>query len=202
MDTTETTPATPPVPPAPPQENWEARFKGLNKLVEEKQRELAGKEAMFVQTAADRERLAADLKATQDAKAALEAKIVERDKAIQEAQANSAKMEAQNSRLTTIAAKDPSLLALEQKGLLRTDIQGEGFAKYLNDFVDTLKLQGTANIEKFSAGATQAAQPPTATDDPGVLYDQMQAAMRKGDMAAFKTLNDKYIALPAFQGKM
>jgi len=188
--------------PAPqPQESWEARFKGLSRVFTEKTDEYKAKEAVFADTAAAKERLALQIADMEKAKADLEAKLTEGMKALEAEKANSAKLAAANTRTAVILAKNPDLLALDQKGLLRTDITGEEFEKYLENFSSILKANSTAAVQDFSAGATRPATPSAMSEDPDVLYDLMQAALKKGDRAAFDALNAKYINLPQMKGK-
>lgn len=203
METPNTPPAegqSPAAPQTPPQQDpYEPRYKGLNKLHQEKLAELSATSERLLQTAAEANAAKADRdKALQD-KIALETALKQREAELEQFKGNSAKLQNQFDRMKTIVEKTPALIPMEQKNLLRTDLVGDDLLKYLTDFQATLKDQAVSNVQAFSAGATQSGPPNQMPDDPGALYDQIQIALKKGDMATFDALNQKYFDLPIFK---
>jgi hypothetical protein len=179
---------------------WEERFKGL-------QRTLNTKEASWLSTQSAKEdaiaKLTAELHDQQTVRSGLDAQLKELTGRVQTMTTeretlskDAATSKASLDRMKAIA-QFPDLFEAESKGLLRTDLLGEDFVKFLGEF--QAHQQGQAGQARSNlmrgavppVGATRTA--PSATRD--ALMTQLSEAMRKGDNAAYDAVYAQLLGL-------
>lgn len=174
-------------------QDWESRYKGLDRKFQQEKAAQSQREALFVNTAMEMETLRSTLaqrdNALKERETQLQSLAAERENALKTA----ATVDGQLKRLQTIAKVNPTLLEHETKGLLRTDLDGEGFEKYLSDFMGVLKGSAEQNLKAFASGATPA-PPSQAAETPESLYAQIQKLMKDKKWADADELMPKYQA--------
>lgn len=184
-------------PPVTQPGDWEVRFKGLQTLLNQRDSALATKDATIstmVQEAHEFQEKLTKAEAAQKAKDDQLAKLaLERD----QSQATAATAAKQLDRLKAIA-KYPGLFPDEDAGLLRTDLEGESFGKFLADYAARLGQTSKEAVEKTLNGATPTAEGGTrqATPTRSVLMKQIREAQQKSDKKAEDAAYAALRALP------
>lgn len=179
--------------------DWEARFKGLQKTLNAKEaewtasktkadstitamtQELQGRDSKLTDLASQLSKLNEDLTKLSD----------ERAKLVSDA----ATYEAKEKRWQSLA-KHPELLQDELDGLLRTDLAGEAWDKYIDVYSSRRTAVGEQSRQKVLEGASGAnGSTRTAPATKESLKAQLLEAQRKGDRAAYDAAYDALIAL-------
>ena len=187
-------PSAPAAQPSAPQVDWESRYKGLDKKYQTDREAWNSKANLLVNAMSEIEGFKQAVAAKEKEAITYKTQFEQTTAELQKAQAETAKFQSQLSRVQKIAQVNPTLLALDAKGLLRQDLQGEQLDAYLKDFVDTLSDAGTGNIKQYLAGASTPPPTKDAGNDPDALLAQMDKLLSAGKFAEWEALNEKYIA--------
>lgn len=179
---------------------WEERFKGLQRTLNTKETTWLTSQQATESTIA---KLTAESHDAQTIQSGLNGQLKELRGQIQSLTTDremlskdAATSKTQLERMKAIAAY-PDLFEAEAKGLLRTDLQGEDFVKFLGEFhahQSDVASQSRTNFGKGAvppAGSTRTA--PNAAKD--ALMAQLNEAMRKGDRAAYDAVYSQLLGL-------
>ena len=179
---------------------WEERFKGLQRTLNTKETTWLTAQQATESTIA---KLTAESHDSQTIQIGLNVQLKELQGQIQglttdreTLSKDAATSKTQLDRMKAIAAY-PTLFDAESKGLLRTDLTGDDFTKFLGEFnahQSNVASQSRSNFNMGSvppAGSTRTA--PNATKD--ALMVQLNDAMRKGDMAAYDAVYSQLLGV-------
>lgn len=174
-------------------QDWKARYQGLDRKFQQEKSAWSQREGLFVNTAMELEKLRSEVAQRDNVLKERETQLQSIAAERENAQKTAATVEGQLKRLQTIAKVNPTLLEHETKGLLRTDLGGEDFEKYLTDFMGVLRGSAEQNLKAFASGATPSA-PSQAAETPESIYGQIQKLMKEKKWADAEALMPKYQA--------
>lgn len=213
----------PPSPPTPPSgeqsgEDWEARFKGLQKKyntdmaeVEQLRAKLEAKSTVATNALAEVEKLKGELAQSnvtyegqlseRDAKIqTLESTLGEKDSKIAEFEAGAQKAEEDRS-LREQLSSEPLLMRLFDKGMLnlRDDsgkpLEGEALTTRVDAFKEEFGQQLGSSLEDTLGGTVPSQGSTTAGPLKGANEDQLQTwLMENPDHPDYEAVNEQYIA--------
>lgn len=180
-----------------PDQDWEARFLGLQKTMNKKETEWGAVRSKSEKTIAS---MTQELRDAQERLKALEEGTSkwEQEKSTLTADLEKFRTESANSakKLSRweVLSKNPALLEHEQQGLLRTDLEGNDFEQYTAKYIEMIGQTSKKVADSKSIGATAgggASKPgPAGLSE---LKSQLNDAMSKGDMATYDGLYEQIL---------
>lgn len=180
-------------------QDWEARFKGLQATLNQKEQTLGKKVSTLESTVAAVTSEAHDWKSQLETlQKSMSGKVADYDTVTKERdtlRADAATAAKQVARMKSLT-KFPELFGDDDKQLLRTDLEGEAFDTYLKNYAERLGASANNAIDKYKAGGSAAGGSnregaPTREQ----LMSQLNAARNNGNRQEYDQIYSQVMQL-------
>jgi chromosome segregation ATPase len=175
-------------------EDWEARFKGLQPKFQTLQQDFKGLEEDKQKLAGQLSEVESSLKTAEELVSEMKESSQSAQKAQEELQGMVDSLTEKSERSTLIMSEYPDLAALEAKGLLPQDVSGDDLKSTLDEMRSVLNTEAKEIIQKQAVGATgdgeHSSGSRTQGDDVTTISEMMIKAGQKGDMPEVARLSD------------